>query len=686
MKKASTLLISAVLAFALTLGIAGCADPGAAADADRSASQTYTSGEESATGEASTTSPTAGGTSGDETTVTYRFPYTVIYDGEDLNDSWKSSAASFIMLADGSIRFDGAGATASDNTVTITAAGTYVVSGASTNGRIIVDLKEKGVVRLVLNEADITCPTGAPIYVKEATKTVITLANGTENYVTDGDSYLLENGETDEPDATIFSKDDLTINGTGSLTVTGNYNHGIAGKDDLKIVGGTITIDAVGDAIRGKDCIGVKDGAITAVAGGDGMQASNDVDVNRGYVDIQGGVIDITADSDGIQAESTLLVSGGHITLSIGGGSTNGGGANGAKGLKAAGAVFVTGGTLVVDSSDDSVHANDSIQIDGGRLTLASGDDGMHADGTIDINGGELTITRSYEGIEAGVVTIRSGIVRVTAGDDGINVAGGTEEPSVAGQRGQGPFTVNESNKLYIDGGYIVVDANGDGIDCNGRMFMTAGTLIINGPTSDGNGPLDFLGEFTISGGYVVAAGSSGMAQAPSQSSTMPSIMVGFESVQPAGALVHIADEDGNGILTFAPTKEYKSLLLCSADIQEGATYKVYVGGSSTGTATDGVYSGGSYTPGTEYATLTLSGIVTTYGSFGGMGRMMGDFAPGGPRDGWDDGTTPGGGAGSGGGTRPDRGTVPEGGAFPGGGTPPSGTGDTSTHTTIPGI
>ena len=168
--------------------------------------------------------------------------------------------------------------------MTITAAGTYVVSGSLDDGQIVVDTEDKETVRLVLNGADITCSTSAPIYVKSADKIILILADGTENQVTDGDSYVLEDAESDEPNAAIFSKSDLTINGDGSLIVKANYNDGIASKDDLKIVSGDITVDAVNDAIKGRDCIGVKDGTIKVTAGGDGLQSTNDEDPEKGFI------------------------------------------------------------------------------------------------------------------------------------------------------------------------------------------------------------------------------------------------------------------------------------------------------------------------------------------------------------------------------------------------------------------
>lgn len=153
---------------------------------------------------------------------------------------------------------------------------------------------------------------------------------------------------------------------------------------------------------------------------------------------------------------------------------------------------------------------------------------------------------------------------------------------------------------------------------------MTGGMVLINGPTNDGNGALDYLSEFTVTGGLIVAVGSSGMAETPSETSTQYSLMVNFDQAQQAATLVHIEAEDGNDLLTFLPTKQYQSVVLSSPAIQNGSTYIVYLGGSSTGLVADCLYSGGAYTPGTEYASLTASGITTVFGATGMRGGMPG--------------------------------------------------------------
>jgi hypothetical protein len=572
----------------------------------------------------------------------------VEYNSDDLDSSVSTADMSYIEFEGSSITFAGSGATVNDNIITITSAGMYSISGNLDDGQIIVNTEDKETVRLVLNGVDIACSTSTPIYVINAEKTVITLADGTENYVTDGDSYIFEDTESDEPNAAVFSKDDLTINGNGSLTVNANYNNGITSKDDLKITGGNIIVNAVNDGIKGKDSIAVKDGIITVNAGGDGMQSHNDEDPEKGYVSIEDGTLNITAGADGIQAATGILIEDGNITISSGGGSINSSDKNdwgmwgkkndsnessddnsdavSAKGIKAAVDVTIENGTINIDSSDDSIHSNSSLRINGGNITLTSGDDGIHSDSTLEINGGELNITKSYEGIESAILTFNEGNIHLVASDDGINAAGGNDGSSMNGRPGQNNFNASMDYHTYINGGYIFIEARGDGIDSNGLIDMTGGVALVNGPTSNGNGALDYAGAFNITGGFFVAAGSSGMAQAPSTSSTQYSVMHNFASVQTAGTMVHIESEDGEEILTFVPTKEYQSVVFSSPELENEVTYIVYTGGNSTGTVIDGLYSDGTYIAGTEITSFTISSIVT--------GARGGGPGGGGPRGG----------------------------------------------------
>ncbi|HNT78216.1 MAG TPA: carbohydrate-binding domain-containing protein, partial [Anaerolineae bacterium] len=220
-------------------------------------------------------------------------PIVVEYDTEDLvvNDS----DATTIQLNGDAIAFTGSGVAVDGSRATITAGGTYRISGVLDNGQIIVNTGDKEKVTLILDGATLTCADNAPIYVVQADKVVITLADGSTNVVSDGATYNAEAVAADEPDAAIFSKADLTLNGGGALVVNATYNHGIVSKDDLKITGGTITVNAVVDGVKGRDSVAIKDGALTIHAGGDGVQANNDEDAEKGVIAIEGGVLVITA-------------------------------------------------------------------------------------------------------------------------------------------------------------------------------------------------------------------------------------------------------------------------------------------------------------------------------------------------------------------------------------------------------
>lgn len=553
----------------------------------------------------------------------------VEYDSEDLALNASIYTLSYISLEGETITTAGSGVEVNGSVVTILAPGAYSISGVLADGQIIVDTQEDGTVVLILNGVNITSSTSAPIYVRNAEKVILHLAEGTENFVADGASYVFEEAGADEPNAAIFSADDLVINGSGSLTVTANYNNGIVSKDDLKITGGRITVNAVNDGIKGKDYIAILDGTITVNAGGDGLQSHNDTDPEKGYIVIEGGAFDITAGADGIQAETWLLVTGGEFAIVTAGGSVNGISAQvqqgpgdwgfgntqneddstpSAKGLKAGVDIVITGGTFEIDSMEDAVHSNNSLTVSGGEMRIAAGDDALHADAALAINGGSLEITQSYEGLESQAIAINGGTIHLAASDDGINASSGN---------GSGLDMMTSDSSLSITGGYLYVDANGDGLDVNGTISMTAGTVIVNGPTNNGNGAVDYLGSFTVTGGLLVAVGSSGMAQAPSETSSQYSILYGFDMAQPAGSIIHIESADGQDILTFAPTKAYQSVAISSPELFSGS-YTLYVGGTSSGTAADGLYSGGTYSGGTQAANITVAGVVTYAGSIGG--------------------------------------------------------------------
>jgi hypothetical protein len=524
---------------------------------------------------------------------------------------WDSNSAIPITLNGDTIATEASGAVIEGSTVTLTAAGTYTISGTLTDGQIIVNTEDTALVRLILTGVDIHSSTSAPIYVMNAEEVMIVLADNTDNRVSDGTSYLFDTVNEDEPNAAIFSGSDLTIYGNGTLTVAGNYNDGIASKDGLVITSASITVNAVDDGIRGKDYLIIRDGQITVNAQGDGLKSDNAEDATKGYIAIETGAVNIVAGGDAIDAQTSVVIAGGEFSLVSGGGSNNWiDEVTSAKGIKGTVSVTVNGGTFTIDSADDAIHSNDSIVINDGTLNIASGDDGMHADLALVVNDGDINITRAYEGIESKSITINNGTLYITSSDDGFNAAGGT-----GGGEAVGDYY------LYINGGYIVMNTGGDGIDSNGYAEMTDGVVIVQSPAQSA---IDVNGVFNVTGGFLVAVGPSRMADAPDDTSTQYSLLLNFDSVLPAGTVLHIQSSDGNEVLTFETSREFQSLVVSSPEFVAGATYDVYYGGSASGVAIDGLYPDGSYSGGAQYISFTISSPVTSLGTVSNMGGRPG--------------------------------------------------------------
>ncbi|WP_241237001.1 carbohydrate-binding domain-containing protein [Georgenia faecalis] len=513
---------------------------------------------------------------------------------------WDAATEVQVDLADGASTASGEGVSIDGDTVTIDRAGTYRLSGALTDGEVVVDAADGGVVRLVLDGVDVASTASSPLAVVEAGTAVVVLADGSENRLADA-ARTVEDG-SDEPDAGLYSAADLTITGTGALEVQGRTNDGIATKDGLVVNGGTITVDAVDDAIRGKDYLVVNDGEIVATAEGDGLKSDNDEDAAAGYVALLGGTVSIEAGADGVDAATDVIVGDGTLDVRSGGGSSaTVAEDDSAKGLKAGVAVVVGGGTATVDSADDAVHSNGDVAVTGGELTLASGDDGVHAEGSVTVTDGTVSVTDSYEGIEAPAISVTGGDVTLVSSDDGVNAAG--DETS--------------SYSLTVTGGTVSIEAGGDGLDSNGTVDMSGGTVMVSGPADPGNGSIDVVGEFTISGGTLVAAGSAGMAMAPGTDSPQASVMTTVPS-QRAGTVVQVVSSDGDAVASFTPRTSFSSVVLSAPGLVAGETYEVYVGGSVAGTQTGGVHDDGDLAGASVVATVTAGEYAS--GGMGGPG------------------------------------------------------------------
>lgn len=228
----------------------------------------------------------------------------VEYKEEELDTNWKEASYEDIALSE---------------SITISKSGTYHLTGTMENGNITVKAGDEDLVRLVLDNVNITCNDSSAINVENAKKVIIIVEGETTNTLTDGSTY----STTDEPDSCLFSKDDLVINGAGTLNINANYLDGITSKDDLKIIGTTINVNANDDGIRGKDYIGIKNANITVKANGDGIKSTNDTETEKGYIIIENSNIKIEAKQDGIQAETNIKIIDGEFNIKTGGGSKN---------------------------------------------------------------------------------------------------------------------------------------------------------------------------------------------------------------------------------------------------------------------------------------------------------------------------------------------------------------------------
>lgn len=391
----------------------------------------------------------------------------------------------------------GSGVETADGVVTITAGGTYRLTG-SFSGQITVNADSQD-VQLILNGVELTSSNGSPLVVTAADEVTMILAEGTTNQVSDATSYA-DTSET-APSSAIDSSADLTITGSGSLKVTGNHNDAINSADGLVIAGGTIEVTAVDDGIRGKDYVILSDGTVDVTATGDGVKSDNETDADRGYV-------------------------------------------------------LVSGGTLTVSSGDDAIKGFNDVAI----------------------SAGTVTVTESVEALEAQTIVIAGGETSLTSSDDGVNISGDTP------------------NGLFVTAGSLHIDAQGDGLDSNGRATLSGGTVVVLGPVNDGNGAIDVQEGLVVNGGELWALGSAGMAESPTEGSSQGFVFTNLDSSTTGE--VSILDAQGTVIATQSSTKQYASILYSGPAISADGTYQVSLDGSVVGSVQANQYRSGMGGPG----------------------------------------------------------------------------------------
>ena len=374
------------------------------------------------------------------------YGHAVPFTENDKNGTWDTSRATQITLNGDEVSVFGGGAYAFDGNVMITGKGKYVISGTLTDGSVIVDADSSAKVWIMLDGADITCSTGACFDVEQADKVFLTLAEGSENSLSTL-GFSAEN-RTAGMDGAVFSRDDLTINGTGSLTVTAGEESGIVCNDELIFTGGVITVDAAADALHVNDNLRIMEAQLNLKAGDDGISLTG----LESELYWESGTLAAAAAGDGINAENSIRILDGFLTLEAGDDGISAGGITGTleiaggnlqitaadKGISAENTVIMAGGTVEIDAEDDGVSAVGLFRMEDGALTITSGDDGIHSDTAVEIAGGTVRIPSCYEGIEAVTIDVSGGEITIEPEDDGLNANGGTN--SFGGGFGGGGF------------------------------------------------------------------------------------------------------------------------------------------------------------------------------------------------------------------------------------------------------
>ena len=479
------------------------------------------------------------------------------------------------------------------STVTITDEGTYILSGTLNDGMIIVDAQDTDKPQLVFNGVSITSLDSASLYIKEADKVFITLAENSQNMLSNSGTFTAI--DENNIDGAVFSKQDLTFNGNGTMEISSPAGHGIVCKDDLVFTSGTYHITATAHGLDANDSVRIVNSSLSITAGKDGIHAENSDDASLGFVYVSSGTFTVSAEDDGISSGAFIQIENG--TFSIQAGMQSSTDNTSLKGLKATTSMLINGGSFEITANDDTVHSNESIVVNGGAFEISSGDDGFHADETLKISNGTINITKSYEGLEALNIEILGGDIKVIASDDGLNAAGGNDSSGFGGMGGMhggpgggmrpgeqfGGGSASSSGLITISGGIIYIQASGDGIDANGNLSITGGNITVCGPTSGDTAVLDYDRSGTISGGTFCGSGAYMMAQSLTGSGQgVLGVSVGNQS---AGTTVVIKDSKGNTLISYTPALSFQIVIISSPDIIKGESYTIVIG-STSGTVT----------------------------------------------------------------------------------------------------
>ena len=494
--------------------------------------------------------------------------------------SYDESQASQITLTDQTATVTGQGASFSDQTVIITQAGTYVLTGSGKNLKLVVEAADTDQVHLVFQNLTLEGE-GTLLQVNKAQEVVISLAEGSQNALTESQA-----SDDEEVKATIHSQVPLTLNGTGNLTLTALTKNALEVEDDLKLLGGTYTVKAANHGFKAEGALAIEAATLTIEAGKDGLHAEHDEMIERANISLNPTQLSIAATEDGVDAGNELTIKGGTITVS-----------QSEEGLEAR-VIRQLGGDVTIKSSDDGVNAS------AGSSSKPSDTSATSKPSDANIASNSVDASSSASQATTDSVTASSSASQATADSaagsqaDQANKDKNATPPSPpAGQappqggqppqNGQGPGGMppggqeesDPSLQIILEGGTLTIDAEGDGIDSNGTVTISGGSLVVNGSVQGGNGPLDAEGDITITGGTVWALGTSDMLQGFAQGSTQASITANIAGT--AGQTLIILDANGKEVARQTASKDLQAVIMSSADLVDGQTYTIQVEGTT---------------------------------------------------------------------------------------------------------
>ena len=551
-----------------------------------------------------------------------------MFTDRDYESSYNESESIRIQLNGTSASASADSVKISGTTITITEEASYVISGTLNDGRIVVEADDSAKLQIVLNGVNMNSENTAVLYILSADKVFVTLADGTENVLSNGGTF--ESIDENNIDGTVFSRQDLTFNGSGTLTVTSPAGHGIVCKDDLVFTGGTYMVTSASHGLDVNDSVRIAEASITMDAGKDGIHAENTDDASLGFVYILSGTMDIEAEGDGISAGAYLQVQDGTIHLLAGGGYENGtskssasyggfkgggkpgrssaktvpeenstnmmppeesssmttseGSSTSMKGLKAISGIVISNGRITIDSADDSIHSNTSVIMNGGTFEIASGDDAVHADDTLTITDCDMNISKSYEGLEAQKLYVKGGTIVLNATDDGLNASGGTDSSGMTGGR-DGMFGGKRQSSgngvIEISGGNLTIYASGDGLDSNGTLTISDGYIYVANPTAGDTSIIDADVSPVITGGTFVSTGSTTMMAQTFASSSTQGVITCTTGTQSPGSVVTVKDSNGNSVISYEVEYSCAMVIISSPDIVKGDAYMLTIGSTS---------------------------------------------------------------------------------------------------------